>query len=156
MIRRPPRSTLFPYTTLFRFPVRSVTIELFRSPGGARLSFGPLRRSRRGSGGRWRAAWLVTWAGGTVTTRRRARPAARRPVPAAPPAGVRPGGRAGGGGPGRGRRLRLRPLAVRADRLGRPARPEQAAEAGCTAGAAGGRLGFPRRARPARRYRQVR
>src|SRR2546426_4918958 len=25
MIRRPPRSTLFPYTTLFRSPVRTVT-----------------------------------------------------------------------------------------------------------------------------------
>src|SRR5260221_10007032 len=26
MIRRPPRSTLFPYTTLFRSPVRALTI----------------------------------------------------------------------------------------------------------------------------------
>src|SRR3989454_2984469 len=31
MIRRPPRSTLFPYTTLFRSP------DLARQPGGQRL-----------------------------------------------------------------------------------------------------------------------
>src|SRR3712207_6972335 len=30
MIRRPPRSTLFPYTTLFRSPI----IEVFVKPGG--------------------------------------------------------------------------------------------------------------------------
>src|SRR2546430_11866702 len=27
MIRRPPRSTLFPYTTLFRSPIKAMTIE---------------------------------------------------------------------------------------------------------------------------------
>src|SRR5256885_10230832 len=27
MIRRPPRSTLFPYTTLFRSPVQDLTVE---------------------------------------------------------------------------------------------------------------------------------
>src|SRR5256885_11641233 len=27
MIRRPPRSTLFPYTTLFRSPLRAVQVE---------------------------------------------------------------------------------------------------------------------------------
>src|SRR5260370_14049082 len=38
MIRRPPRSTLFPYTTLFR----SRALELrFRHPVGATLVFGP-------------------------------------------------------------------------------------------------------------------
>src|SRR2546426_2169987 len=37
MIRRPPRSTLFPYTTLFR------------SPGGARRA--PRRRGAQGAGG---------------------------------------------------------------------------------------------------------
>src|SRR2546426_1257274 len=48
MIRRPPRSTLFPYTTLFRSPAR---------PGGARLQdswrrglLRLLRRRRRRSG----------------------------------------------------------------------------------------------------------
>src|SRR5256884_8201807 len=40
MIRRPPRSTLFPYTTLFRSPVGS------RGRGGGRRR----RRGRRGGG----------------------------------------------------------------------------------------------------------
>src|SRR3712207_8218005 len=40
MIRRPPRSTLFPYTTLFRSPASRP------SPGG-RASFRPLRTRRR-------------------------------------------------------------------------------------------------------------
>src|SRR5215217_9283713 len=39
MIRRPPRSTLFPYTTLFRSPVRR--------PRGARLRRGARPRGRR-------------------------------------------------------------------------------------------------------------
>src|SRR5256885_8790056 len=39
MIRRPPRSTLFPYTTLFRsVPVRTRTRA--RLPGGDRLGIG--------------------------------------------------------------------------------------------------------------------
>src|SRR5258708_31529539 len=33
MIRRPPRSTLFPYTTLFRSVVRASTPTLQKSPG---------------------------------------------------------------------------------------------------------------------------
>ena len=33
MIRRPPRSTLFPYTTLFRSPVAVFVLELFLSLG---------------------------------------------------------------------------------------------------------------------------
>src|SRR3712207_6964614 len=40
MIRRPPRSTLFPYTTLFRSPVRPVLepseLHQHRHPGGSR------------------------------------------------------------------------------------------------------------------------
>src|SRR2546430_13584796 len=36
MIRRPPRSTLFPYTTLFRSLARSASL---RHPGGGLLSF---------------------------------------------------------------------------------------------------------------------
>src|SRR2546426_7123715 len=32
MIRRPPRSTLFPYTTLFRSPVRAGVLERARIP----------------------------------------------------------------------------------------------------------------------------
>src|SRR2546430_8216288 len=45
MIRRPPRSTLFPYTTLFRSALASVFPELIvaalRDPGSADL--GPIR-----------------------------------------------------------------------------------------------------------------
>src|SRR5256885_10998791 len=33
MIRRPPRSTLFPYTTLFRSAGRSVTANTFKNRG---------------------------------------------------------------------------------------------------------------------------
>src|SRR2546430_12643488 len=49
MIRRPPRSTLFPYTTLFRSRTRRFTLGVpheFRiSPDGGRVAF---LRSRRG------------------------------------------------------------------------------------------------------------
>src|SRR2546422_5241141 len=39
MIRRPPRSTLFPYTTLFRSPsIPHSTFRIPRSGGGAMLS----------------------------------------------------------------------------------------------------------------------
>src|SRR2546429_2705066 len=34
MIRRPPRSTLFPYTTLFRSPSGPVTVNKFTFDGG--------------------------------------------------------------------------------------------------------------------------
>src|SRR3712207_8511813 len=46
MIRRPPRSTLFPYTTLFRSPVdsRSQILATVRRLGGARSSPQRLRR----------------------------------------------------------------------------------------------------------------
>src|SRR2546426_8201785 len=40
MIRRPPRSTLFPYTTLFRSPPRRGPAQ---SRGGGRARRGPLR-----------------------------------------------------------------------------------------------------------------
>src|SRR2546426_8591548 len=33
MIRRPPRSTLFPYTTLFRSPIAVLSITIFRALG---------------------------------------------------------------------------------------------------------------------------
>src|SRR5436305_10779054 len=48
MLRRPPRSTLFPYTTLFRSPVvgRRASGRLAASPGLPP----PLRSSRYGSG----------------------------------------------------------------------------------------------------------
>src|SRR2546422_7127393 len=41
MIRRPPRSTLFPYTTLFRSPPRRTRKFMVRYPQA-----GPIRRSR--------------------------------------------------------------------------------------------------------------
>src|SRR2546427_8284460 len=39
MIRRPPRSTLFPYTTLFRSRVREVATIILRSLGGLAQRF---------------------------------------------------------------------------------------------------------------------
>src|SRR3989442_5908128 len=45
MIRRPPRSTLFPYTTLFRSPLLSRHGHAARAPAQARRG----RRARRGS-----------------------------------------------------------------------------------------------------------
>src|SRR2546430_9016511 len=47
MIRRPPRSTLFPYTTLFRSRPSLVRLRVgtaFRAPGGASLAH-PLCRA---------------------------------------------------------------------------------------------------------------
>src|SRR3989442_5846944 len=38
MIRRPPRSTLFPYTTLFRSPVNTLTFELVSGPSGVAVN----------------------------------------------------------------------------------------------------------------------
>src|SRR3712207_7597169 len=50
MIRRPPRSTLFPYTTLFRSPYRGDLVEGHRVPGlwrdGAAGVEQPLRQLR--------------------------------------------------------------------------------------------------------------
>src|SRR2546425_7831130 len=48
MIRRPPRSTLFPYTTLFRSPRRQRATRLHphvRGIGGARGAGGPAARA---------------------------------------------------------------------------------------------------------------
>src|SRR3712207_8854130 len=57
MIRRPPRSTLFPYTTLFRSFAEAG--EPFRAAVGADLSRGAgadlRRRARRADPRRWRA-----------------------------------------------------------------------------------------------------
>src|SRR3712207_8823632 len=56
MIRRPPRSTLFPYTTLFRSP-RAVGLALLRGAAGSgraevagRLMLDALPASERGAG----------------------------------------------------------------------------------------------------------
>src|SRR3712207_9111051 len=56
MIRRPPRSTLFPYTTLFRSGLRGARRALCRPPAVGALS-GPARRvldsaARKPFGGR--------------------------------------------------------------------------------------------------------
>src|SRR2546430_6637048 len=53
MIRRPPRSTLFPYTTLFRSQVSFIDAYLLRS-GGAGLEVLVLRRP---PGGRPPGSW---------------------------------------------------------------------------------------------------
>src|SRR2546429_5233117 len=51
MIRRPPRSTLFPYTTLFRSPSRSYSSGGGGSYGGYRGSYGGGGGSYGGGGG---------------------------------------------------------------------------------------------------------
>src|SRR2546425_1731228 len=48
MIRRPPRSTLFPYTTLFRSPTRHRVIGL-EPPSGSSASKSQRSASRSGS-----------------------------------------------------------------------------------------------------------
>src|SRR5260370_28257845 len=58
MIRRPPRSTLFPYTTLFRSGYRLMVVRLaaFGGRRAGRRHAGPLARHRGApaSGGEWR------------------------------------------------------------------------------------------------------
>src|SRR5256885_5334704 len=44
MIRRPPRSTLFPYTTLFRSPLTIPSLEAGNKHFAGFLPFPPLRR----------------------------------------------------------------------------------------------------------------
>src|SRR3712207_4126001 len=72
MIRRPPRSTLFPYTTLFRSPARLGV--LVSNPGRARLAAVACAGRRIGSG-RVGQSWQV------VATQHRldARPQLPRP-----------------------------------------------------------------------------
>src|SRR2546426_8084167 len=50
MIRRPPRSTLFPYTTLFRSAVEAATASRATSPGTITRTY-ELRCMGRSSGG---------------------------------------------------------------------------------------------------------
>src|SRR2546426_4789203 len=52
MIRRPPRSTLFPYTTLFRSAGTDARRAARGAPGGGGRARGP--PSRRGGEARWR------------------------------------------------------------------------------------------------------
>src|SRR6266540_4863719 len=46
MIRRPPRSTLFPYTTLFRSPLPAARSTLHRSGPTAFPNSRPIRKAR--------------------------------------------------------------------------------------------------------------
>src|SRR3712207_8566138 len=46
MIRRPPRSTLFPYTTLFRSLARVAPLEADRDRVGVALGAGPAEREQ--------------------------------------------------------------------------------------------------------------
>src|SRR2546430_6672391 len=52
MIRRPPRSTLFPYTTLFRSPQ---SMAFLTGPEGTPLASGLCFRACARAGGVWRA-----------------------------------------------------------------------------------------------------
>src|SRR3712207_7719958 len=64
MIRRPPRSTLFPYTTLFRSS-RVVAVVLAAAAVGAGDPVGDDRRARRGVRDRGVGAQLDPLAGAT-------------------------------------------------------------------------------------------
>src|SRR5260221_5670162 len=54
MIRRPPRSTLFPYTTLFRSPSRTCTWR----PNAISFAFGSTMCN---TGCMWSRTWNRTW-----------------------------------------------------------------------------------------------
>src|SRR3712207_9284890 len=82
MIRRPPRSTLFPYTTLFRSPVPERREGPPRLPDGAaavREGAGGLRRLPQPGPARLRQqpALAARPEGAAVPRRRGARPVAR-------------------------------------------------------------------------------
>src|SRR2546422_2121749 len=47
MIRRPPRSTLFPYTTLFRSLERALALSTFEEKRRAHTAFNAAQRSKR-------------------------------------------------------------------------------------------------------------
>src|SRR5256885_16934959 len=59
MIRRPPRSTLFPYTTLFRSPRETVLILGEAGCGKTTVAVHRLRALRRAGSERFRAACIV-------------------------------------------------------------------------------------------------
>src|SRR3712207_7333377 len=65
MIRRPPRSTLFPYTTLFRSPTRSPTSSGRRTAEATGGGF-PARRRRARLGGARRHGIQADDRGGTT------------------------------------------------------------------------------------------
>src|SRR3989441_13276591 len=85
MIRRPPRSTLFPYTTLFRSP-----LDLVAGPSGYGL---PLTRVQDATDEDLRLAFLSApgESGGIGGLSALVRALARTPLPAVlPPGGVHP------------------------------------------------------------------
>src|SRR2546430_3219652 len=71
MIRRPPRSTLFPYTTLFRSTHQPVTITAIVSPGRVRAVHMDIK-ARGVGGGRG-----TTWGAGSRRLRGRDRKSTR-------------------------------------------------------------------------------
>src|SRR2546430_6674123 len=95
MIRRPPRSTLFPYTTLFRSYVRVCRRQGRPGCDGGRAS-ARRRRAVRGGVLRPRAGGVAP--AGWAALRRGARRSGERHLPAPGGASARPGGRRGGGG----------------------------------------------------------
>src|SRR2546425_11383999 len=60
MIRRPPRSTLFPYTTLFRSVYLGAVWNGFALDDGPMIRFNPLAQDPSGM---WRAFTQPWWAG---------------------------------------------------------------------------------------------
>src|SRR3989442_3200702 len=107
MIRRPPRSTLFPYTTLFRSPSRPTSdVHALRAKKG-RVTPGPghgreppgfanTSPSRGAPAGAGRLVPAITRTARDATARRTGRQFAR------PPGRGNPGGLARTRGPGRG------------------------------------------------------
>src|SRR5687768_18161976 len=75
MLRRPPPSTLFPYTTLFRSPEAVQTMNRLRSqalsrhgvavPASERMDAAILDLLRKGAG----QLWITTWEGEAVSSR---------------------------------------------------------------------------------------
>src|SRR6266498_674807 len=97
MIRRPPRSTLFPYTTLFRSPPGR--------PGRTAARWVPRGGGRCRCGGRW---WAGPWAWSARAPRPGRTPAGRAPGAARAAGSSQQHPPAGGGwwlGGGRGHRL---------------------------------------------------
>src|SRR5260370_20803992 len=97
MIRRPPRSTLFPYTTLFRSPSRgSMHVEVHRAPLSRLFEGRALRRDYRHQfvpGFDKRCSSFVLEAGvprGAVPPPPRGIPSHPPPIPTPPPHGCAP------------------------------------------------------------------
>src|SRR2546422_10976098 len=70
MIRRPPRSTLFPYTTLFRSPLCLALGDASAVPGGLRRAAGWDRGARRSRPPDVRALARASAGGAALVVRR--------------------------------------------------------------------------------------